>query len=689
MATNNNWRGANTWSDALNSNALIGKSGGAGFIANPLTEPLNANNFLVYNQSGGDVGGLSNVVLQGTKVFNVVNTGLDELFSVDANCNTTIGKTCADANLFIGNAGADSAKIELNSTSRSALLSSELFKASSLYNSISVENNWGTLNLYNLQSPAYSVQLDNGNNGLLGMFAQDPTKTGSFSSNNMTIQLQTTTQRAFIDDALFEMTNAGDGTVTELRTATTTSSKMNVKSVKTSATAKNIDIDLDVSTSNPTLVVRNSLTLNKTTITDTSVTSNNFIGLASSATTATNVTITDTNTAGTYYPVFATNAGSVSLRADVTTTPFTYNPNTGALSSRIVAQGIGALRPVNGQTVTLTSADPPNQTFTSGVGGNATLILPNATTLPVGIKYCITNTSTFSVIVQNTSTFSVIYTIPPQGSCSVLLIDASTANGTWSQIPNLSYTSSSGTDLTIAGSMSFNNAGTSTVSNTGGGTLTVVPTSIRDTTSSTGTANQVLTAGTGAGVRWSAPVGLVRVGSVTVAITGSAVAQNLSFAGLFNSTYKNYKIILRPTTQVTFTTYPIYYLQAFLGTGTLPNTASVFGFEMTSSNTLVVAPVYILNATIASAPLTFAVSSLPNKEIPIEVLNVGYATTATQTFTMMCKSVYANPGTNGASDRTVTTSVISGTTITGLVIQQSSLGVGNNFTLEAVVYGYT
>ena len=180
----------------------------------------------------------------------------------------------------------------------------------------------------------------------------------------------------------------------------------------------------------------------------------------------------------------------------------------------------------------------------------------------------------------------------------------------------------------------------------------------------------------------------MKIGSVSVAITGSASAQNLSFANLFNSSYKNYRIILEPTTQVSFTQYPNYALQAFLGTGTLPTIASLYGFEITSASTAVVAPVYTAGATISSAPLVFAVSSLTNKEIIFDIQNVGYTNTATQQVSLMCKSVYGNPGVSGASDRTITCSVVSGATITGLVIQQSILTAGNNFTLKAVVYGY-
>jgi phosphopantetheine adenylyltransferase len=183
-------------------------------------------------------------------------------------------------------------------------------------------------------------------------------------------------------------------------------------------------------------------------------------------------------------------------------------------------------------------------------------------------------------------------------------------------------------------------------------------------------------------------VGLVKIGSVSVAITGSSSVQNLSFANLFNSSYKNYRIILEPTTQVSFTQYPSYALQAFSGTGTLPTIASLYGFEMTSSATTIVSPVYTSGATLSAGTLIFAVSSNTNKEVIFDIQNVGYANTQTQQVSLMCKSVYGNPGVSGVSDRTISCSSVSGATITGLTIQQSILSGGNNFTLRAVVYGY-
>jgi hypothetical protein len=184
-------------------------------------------------------------------------------------------------------------------------------------------------------------------------------------------------------------------------------------------------------------------------------------------------------------------------------------------------------------------------------------------------------------------------------------------------------------------------------------------------------------------------VGLVYIGAVQVAITGSASSQNLNFASLFNSTYKNYRITLTPTTQLSFSSqYPSYSLAGFLGTG-VPTTAGLFGYEMTSNSTALVSPVYTaFGTTLSTTPLMFAVSSFVNKQIQFDILNVGYAMTTTHSVQLNCKSVYSNPGIQGVSDRTISASALTGTTITGLIIQQTNIGAGNNMTLEATIYGY-
>jgi hypothetical protein len=181
---------------------------------------------------------------------------------------------------------------------------------------------------------------------------------------------------------------------------------------------------------------------------------------------------------------------------------------------------------------------------------------------------------------------------------------------------------------------------------------------------------------------------LVFLSTGSQAIIGSASATNISLTGIFNSTYKNYRIVLTPTTQLTFNAYPSYSLQAFLGTGTLPTTASLYGFEITSSASSIVSPVYTAGATISSAPLILAVSQLITHQTIIEIENVGFTATTTQSVGLKCKSFYSNPGITGASDRSILATNISGSTITGLTIQQSSISVSNNMTIGWTIYGY-
>ena len=183
-------------------------------------------------------------------------------------------------------------------------------------------------------------------------------------------------------------------------------------------------------------------------------------------------------------------------------------------------------------------------------------------------------------------------------------------------------------------------------------------------------------------------IGLVYIGAVQVAITGSAVAQNLNFASLFNSTYKNYRITLTPTTQTSFTAYPSYALAGFLGTS-VPTTGGLFGYELVSSAPTIISPIYSAQTTVlATTPLVFAVSCLTNRQVQFDILNVGYATTQSQSVQLNCKSVYNNPGITGVRDATLSSTALSGTTITGLIIQQTALSVGNDMTLEATIYGF-
>jgi len=325
-------------------------------------------------------------------------------------------------------------------------------------------------------------------------------------------------------------------------------------------------------------------------------------------------------------------------------------------------------------------------------------VLPAPTVGTVGFWYAICNKSTsFTIAVQYPAS-TTIATIPVATNAtnggSVARFAVTAGGASYFAVSEITNS----TNATNVGITSDNTAGTyyipfAKTSGTGNKPLFIddvtTPFSYNPSTGTTSATAYTITGtpATASVASTFGQVGLVKITAVQVAITGSAVAQNLSFASLFNSTYKNYRIILHPTTQVSFTQYPAYSLQAFLGTG-VPTVASLYGFEMISTATTVVSPVYTAGATISSAPLIFAVSSNTNKEIIFDIQNVGYATTATQLVQLSCKSLYGNPGVNGASDRTISASALTGATITGLTIQQTSIGASNNFTLEAVVYGY-
>jgi len=183
-------------------------------------------------------------------------------------------------------------------------------------------------------------------------------------------------------------------------------------------------------------------------------------------------------------------------------------------------------------------------------------------------------------------------------------------------------------------------------------------------------------------------VGLVYLQTLTGTINGSATTTNFNLASIFNSTYPNYRIVIS-SAQVSFTAYPSYSLAGILGSGApSPGSANLYGFEMTSNSPSVVTPLISTNVTLSTTPLIFSVTGITNKQVVFDVFNVGFASTSSNQISLMCKSIYNNPGVNGISDRTITAISSAGNTITGLTIQQTSIGVGNNMTWSAIIYGY-
>jgi len=333
------------------------------------------------------------------------------------------------------------------------------------------------------------------------------------------------------------------------------------------------------------------------------------------------------------------------------------------------ATGTGAIQKTAGIECNPSTKTITATTFSGALSGNASTAT-RANTLDI-TAYTGASATYYPVMVSGAGTGATLYS------------DSTTA-------PLLSYNPSTGQLSTTTFSATTGGTIFSSLSNS---TLTLqnVPSLTATMTASLLTINQITlnnTASASSDAGRFGQIGLVKLSSNQVAITGSASVQNLSFSSLFNTTYKNYRVILHPTTQVSFTAvYPSYSLQAFLGTS-VPTTASLFGFEMVSTASSVVSPVYTSGATISSAPLVFAVSSQPNKEIIFDIQNVGYTATQTQQVSLMCKSIYSNPGVTGTSDRTISATALTNALITGLTIQQSALGVSNNMTLEMVVYGY-
>jgi len=102
--------GANTWSVPLELNNLQSQIQTKlnGKVDNPMTSNLLASGFSVLGDGGGEVGN-GNYVIGGSKLFNVIQTDLTELFTVDANANTTVGGTAIVTSLNVGNVTSTSA----------------------------------------------------------------------------------------------------------------------------------------------------------------------------------------------------------------------------------------------------------------------------------------------------------------------------------------------------------------------------------------------------------------------------------------------------------------------------------------------------------------------------------------------------------------------------------------------------
>lgn len=178
--------------------------------------------------------------------------------------------------------------------------------------------------------------------------------------------------------------------------------------------------------------------------------------------------------------------------------------------------------------------------------------------------------------------------------------------------------------------------------------------------------------------------GLVYIKNITGTITGAATATTFTLPTIFNTTYKNYRIVFSFGLTNTATIYPALSLNGFLGTST-PTIADLYGYDMTSGTLI---PVSITGATLATTPLQITGGAFPNSFITLEVTNVGYSTTNTNNVvTIVSNSIYYNAIVKGIRNIQVIAIPGSVSTITGLSLQ-SILGVGNNPTWNASIYGY-
>jgi len=371
---------------------------------------------------------------------------------------------------------------------------------------------------------------------------------------------------------------------------------------------------------------------------------------------------------GVYYPTFSTNtSGDQALLGSAA---LSYNATTSTLFSANFS-GTNFL----GNASTASSAN----TATSAASVNTIVDATTASNCPIGFftassgLQAVKLGSTFTCTPSNGTLRATTFEGALTGTASNSgLINVATDNtpGTY-YLPFIKTTAGVAKALYVddtTGPLSYNPS-TSTLS-AATYTITGVP----------ATANVASTFG---------QVGLVYLQTLTGTITGTALPVDFNLTGCFNATYTNYRIIITPTTQTSYSAYPSYALKAFLGTGTLPTTASLFGMETTTSNSgVTVAPVYSVSITMATTPLIFAVSAIANRQTVFEVKNVGFSNTAAQMVELQCKSCYSNPGITGASDRTIMTSSLSGAAITGLTLQQTSIGVGNNMGWNAAIYGY-
>ena len=200
-------------------------------------------------------------------------------------------------------------------------------------------------------------------------------------------------------------------------------------------------------------------------------------------------------------------------------------------------------------TITLTSASPRTQVFTSG-SGSATCVLPDATTLINGWQFEFNNNASGTITVQ-TNGGATLFSMTPGSYCRAYLISNSFSAGQWDYhwlLPTSAVYGTSG--LTIAGTCTATTSVSSPkllVTGSSSGTVSIVPQAAAGTynfnlPATAGTAGYYLTSdggGSGGGMTWSAPTSGVSGTANQIAVSGGGVisfTDGISIGSVYQST---------------------------------------------------------------------------------------------------------------------------------------------------------
>jgi hypothetical protein len=278
---------------------------------------------------------------------------------------------------------------------------------------------------------------------------------------------------------------------------------------------------------------------------------------------ATTIDITDTDTSATFYPTFVSGAGtSQTLRADVATTPFSYNPSTSTLTAT---------------------------TFSGGLSGNAT------------------SSSTSTNITTTTDNTSGTYYIPfsktTAGTSTAMYLDdtttALTYNPSTSSLSSVQYVASaSGSTNTLgSSSMAISNAGGSLTLNQG--SLTASTTFAINSTSGqvinlqTNGTNQSSITANGVQISLLTTQGTATYSSPTLALSTSASAPYptlytnlITFSG--SAAAQTISAITPPTNMPVNAMYMVYITNSNTSAGAITINATSLGSGIKTTYTAAV-----------------------------------------------------------------------------------------------------